>query len=77
VEASSQWLFNYGVRFDSFRYKLSIRVERRANFWFNSWNQSYCVIPGAGQVPFYNGANDAGVNQACPAVNACRRFPRP
>jgi hypothetical protein len=72
---SSQWLFNYGVRFDSFRYKLSDTGGAARSFWFNSWNQSYCVIPGAGQVPFYNGANDAGVNQACPAVNGVQTVP--
>jgi hypothetical protein len=45
------------------------------NFWFNAFNNSYCVLPGAGQVPFYNGANDAGVNQACPLVNGVQSVP--
>ena len=47
-----------GVRFDSFRYKLSDTGGPARNFWFNAFNNSYCVLPGAGQVPFYNPAND-------------------
>ena len=74
---TSQLLFNLGMRFDSFRYKLSDTGGAARNFWFNAFNNSYCVLPGAGQVPFYNGANDAGVNQACPTVNGVQAWRRP
>jgi hypothetical protein len=66
---SSQLLFNVGVRFDSYRYKLSNTGGSARDFWFNAWNNSYCVVPGAGQVPFYNPLSDGGVNQACPVQN--------
>ncbi|HEY5094111.1 MAG TPA: TonB-dependent receptor, partial [Candidatus Eremiobacteraceae bacterium] len=66
---TSQLLFNIGVRMDSFRYKLSDTGGPARDFWFNAFNSSYCVVPGAGQVPFYNTANDGGVSQPCPMVN--------
>jgi hypothetical protein len=74
---SSQLLFNFGVRFDSFRYKLSDTGGAARNFWFNSLNTSWCVLPGAGNTPFYNPANDAGLgnNQACPLVGATQSVP--
>ncbi|HLJ84404.1 MAG TPA: TonB-dependent receptor, partial [Candidatus Eremiobacteraceae bacterium] len=64
---TGQLLFNYGVRFDSFRYKLSDTGGSARNFWFNSYNNSFCVSPTAGSTPAYNPANDTGANQPCPA----------
>jgi hypothetical protein len=64
---TGQLLFNYGVRFDSFRYKLSDTGGAARNFWFNSYNSSFCVSPTPGSTPVYNPANDTGANQACPA----------
>ncbi|HEY5095465.1 MAG TPA: TonB-dependent receptor [Candidatus Eremiobacteraceae bacterium] len=66
---TSQLLFNIGIRMDSFRYKLSDTGGAARDFWFNAFNNSYCVLPGGGHVPFYNGANDAGVGQLCPVQN--------
>ncbi|HEY7980377.1 MAG TPA: TonB-dependent receptor [Candidatus Eremiobacteraceae bacterium] len=64
---TAQLLFNYGVRFDSFRYKLSDTGGPARNFWFNSLNSGWCVLPGAGNVPGPNPNDAAGVNQPCPA----------
>jgi hypothetical protein len=74
---TGQLLFNYGVRFDSFRYKLSNTGGPARNFWFNSLNSSWCVVPGAGNTPFYNNANDAGLgnNQPCPIQNGVQTIP--
>ncbi len=72
---SSQWLFNYGVRFDRFQYKLSDTGGPARDFWFNAWNSSYCVLPGAGQVPFYNAANDTAANSPCGMVNGVQSIP--
>jgi len=53
--------FNIGARYTRYMYKLSNTDATSArNFWFNSWNDSYCVLPGAGQQPFFNGLG------ACP-----------
>ncbi|HLJ83584.1 MAG TPA: TonB-dependent receptor, partial [Candidatus Eremiobacteraceae bacterium] len=72
---TTQLLFNYGVRFDSFRYKLSDTGGAARNFWFNAWNNSYCVIPGAGQVPVYNPAGDTGLGSACQNVGGVQYVP--
>jgi hypothetical protein len=66
---SSQLLFNVGVRLDRFQYKLSDTGGPARDFWFNAWNNSYCVLPGGGQVPFYNTLNDQAANSACPMQN--------
>jgi len=65
------------VRFDSFRYKLSNTGGAARNFWFNSLNSSWCVLPGAGNTPFYNNANDAGLgtNQPCPIQSGVQTVP--
>jgi Carboxypeptidase regulatory-like domain/TonB-dependent Receptor Plug Domain len=62
---SARWFVNLGVREDRFFYQLSNTGGPARDFWFNSWNNSYCVIPGAGQVPVYNPANDATVGAPC------------
>jgi hypothetical protein len=72
---SSQLLFNVGVRMDSFRYKLSDTGGAARDFWFNAWNSSYCVLPGAGQVPFYNTLNDTLAGSACPTQNGIQTVP--
>jgi Carboxypeptidase regulatory-like domain/TonB-dependent Receptor Plug Domain len=67
---SSQWFFNFGLREDRMSYAESNTDANPArNFWFNAWNNSYCVLPGGGQVPFYNTAGDTGggAGAACPA----------
>ncbi|HKW44419.1 MAG TPA: TonB-dependent receptor [Candidatus Eremiobacteraceae bacterium] len=64
---TGQLLFNYGVRFDSFRYKLSDTSGTARSFWFNSYNSSFCVLPGAGNTPALNPADITGANQPCPA----------
>jgi len=64
---SSQLLFNFGVRVDSFRYKLSDTGGAARNFWFNSLNSSWCVLPGAGNTPAFNPNDANAVNQPCPA----------
>jgi hypothetical protein len=72
---SPQLLFNFGVRLDRFQYKLSDTGGPARNFWFNAFNNSYCVLPGGGQVPAYNPANDTGVNQACPNPTGVQEVP--
>jgi hypothetical protein len=76
IKPSSQWFINLGVREDRFYYTLSDTnavagspATAARPFWFNAWNNSYCVLPGGGQVPFYNAANDTAANSACPVVN--------
>ena len=64
---TAQLLFNYGVRFDSFRYKLSDTSGPARNFWFNALNSGWCVLPGAGNEPAPNPNDATGVNQPCPA----------
>ena len=64
---SSQLLFNIGLRMDSFRYKLSDTGGPARNFWFNSLNSGWCVIPGAGNTPAPNPNDVTGINQPCPA----------
>ena len=64
---SQNLLFNIGARYTRYFYQLANTGGPAQNFWFNAFNNSYCVFPGGGQVPAYNPANDAGVNQACPA----------
>ncbi len=82
IKPSSQWFINLGLRYDRFFYGLSDTNAVAGSpatlarpFWFNAWNNSYCVLPGGGQVPFYNSANDAGVGQACPLVNGVQSTP--
>jgi carboxypeptidase family protein/TonB-dependent receptor-like protein len=62
-------LLNLGMRFDRYYYKLSDTGGAARDFWFNAWNNSYCVLPGPGHVPFYNAANDATAGSACPIQN--------
>ena len=64
---TAQLLFNYGVRLDSFRYKLSDTGGTARNFWFNSLNTGWCVLPGAGNTPAPNPNDATGINQPCPA----------
>jgi hypothetical protein len=64
---TGQLLFNYGVRLDSFRYKLSDTGGTARDFWFNSLNSGWCVLPGAGNTPSPNPNDAAGTNQPCPA----------
>src|SRR5579872_5966140 len=82
IKPSSQWFINLGLRYDRFFYGLSDTNAVAGSpatlarpFWFNAWNNSYCVLPGGGQVPFYNTADDNGVNQPCPTVNGIRSVP--
>ena len=63
---SDNLVFNIGARYTRYFYQLSNTGGSARNFWFNSWNSSYCVNPGAGQVPFYNNANDTAAGSACP-----------
>ncbi len=64
---SGRWFVNVGLREDKFFYQLSNTGGPARDFWFNAWNNSYCVLPGAGQVPVYNPANDATVGAPCSA----------
>jgi hypothetical protein len=82
IKPSSQWFLNVGIRYDRFFYGLSDTNATAGSpatlarpFWFNSWNNSYCVLPGGGQVPFYNAANDTAVNQPCPVQNGIQSIP--
>jgi hypothetical protein len=60
--------FNLGARYTRYFYQLSNTDANPArNFWFNSWNQSACVLPGAGQVPFINTSQTS--LGACPLQN--------
>ncbi len=78
---SDQWkpsdslLLNVGARFTSYTYHLSDTGGSARSFWFNAWNNSYCVLPGAGQVPQYNPADDFGSNQSCPLQNGVQTNP--
>jgi hypothetical protein len=82
IKPSSQWFLNLGIRYDRFFYGLSDTnatagspATLARSFWFNAWNSSYCVLPGGGQVPFYNTADDTGVNQPCPKQNGIQTIP--
>jgi hypothetical protein len=82
IKPSSQWYLNLGVRYDRFAYNLSDTNAVAGSsdtlarpFWFNAFSSSYCVLPGGGQVPFYNTADDNGVNQPCPLVNGIQTHP--
>ena len=82
IKPSSQWFFNLGLREDRFFYQLSDTdavagspATLARTFWFNAYNTSYCVLPGGGQLPFYNTADDNGVNQPCPLVNGIQTHP--
>ncbi len=59
---ASDLVFNLGLRYTRYFYQLSNTGGAARTFWFNSWNNSECVLPGAGQHPFYNGLG------ACPVV---------
>ncbi len=59
---SSALVFNIGARYTRYFYQLSNTGGPARDFWFNSWNNSWCVLPGAGQQPFLNGLG------ACPLV---------
>ncbi|HYK53692.1 MAG TPA: TonB-dependent receptor, partial [Candidatus Eremiobacteraceae bacterium] len=72
---SQSLLFNVGARFTRYAYDLSDTGGPARSFWFNSWNNSYCVLPGAGHVPFYNSADDGGSAQACPVQNGIQTVP--
>jgi Carboxypeptidase regulatory-like domain len=83
IKASNQFFFNLGLREDRFFYNLSNEncpAEATAagcarQFWFNSFNSSYCVLPGGGQVPFYNAADDTAAGSPCPTVNGIQTNP--
>jgi len=63
---SSRWFVNLGIREDRFFYQLSDTAQTPARpFWFNSFNNSWCVAPGPGQVPVYNTNNDYTVGASC------------
>ncbi len=65
---SNRWFVNLGLRQDRFFYQLSNTADNPARtFWFNAFNSSYCVLPGGGQVPFYNSADDTAAGSPCPA----------
>ena len=78
---SDQWkptqslLFDLGLRYTRYSYNLSDTGGAARSFWFNAWNNSYCVIPGAGQVPFYNPADDNASGQPCPVQNGVQTVP--
>ena len=70
---SSQLVFNLGARYTRYFYQLSDTGGAARTFWFNSWNNSYCVLPGAGQQPFFNTSpNGLG---ACPVQNGVQTVP--
>jgi hypothetical protein len=82
IKPSSQWFFNVGLRYDRFGYNLSDTnavpgspATLARPFWFAAYANSYCVLPGGGQVPFYNAADNSGVNQPCPTVNGIQTAP--
>jgi Carboxypeptidase regulatory-like domain/TonB-dependent Receptor Plug Domain len=82
IKPSSQWFINLGLRYDRFLYNLSDTDAVAGSlatlarpFWFNAYSSSYCVLPGGGQIPFYNTADDNGVNQPCPSVNGIATHP--
>ncbi|HYK54286.1 MAG TPA: TonB-dependent receptor [Candidatus Eremiobacteraceae bacterium] len=58
---SSNLVFNVGLRYTRYFYQLSNTGGPARTFWFNAWNNSHCVLPGAGQQPFFNGLG------ACPS----------
>jgi hypothetical protein len=82
IKPSSQWFLNLGIRYDRFLYNLSDTNAIAGSpatlarpFWFNAYSSSYCVLPGGGQLPFYNTADDNGVDQPCPTVNGIATHP--
>jgi hypothetical protein len=79
IKAGSKLQLNIGVREDRFQYvesntlcggtavvKGTCASAGAREFWFNAWNNSYCVVPGLGQVPFYNPNGDTAANAPCP-----------
>jgi hypothetical protein len=72
---AENFTLNYGARFTDYTYDLSNTGGLARNFWFSSWNNSYCVLPGAGELPFYNTANDTASDQACPVKNGVQTIP--
>ena len=82
IKPSSQWFVNLGVRYDRFLYNLSDTNAVAGSpdtlarpFWFATYGNSHCVLPGGGQVPFYNPADDTGIGQPCPLVNGIQTNP--
>jgi hypothetical protein len=61
---SSQLLFNLGLREDRFFYQLANTGGPAHDFWFNAWNNSYCVSSVPGNEPSYDPAGDAGAPSA-------------
>ena len=72
---SQQLLINFGARFTKYQYNLSDTGGPARTFWFNAFNNSWCVLPGAGQTPFYNPADNSGTNQPCPMQNGIQTVP--
>jgi len=82
IKPSSRWFLNLGIRYDRFLYNLSDTNAVAGSpatlarpFWFAAYGKSYCVLPGGGQLPFYNPADDTGVGQPCPLVNGIQTGP--
>ncbi|HEY7993394.1 MAG TPA: TonB-dependent receptor [Candidatus Eremiobacteraceae bacterium] len=63
---TEQLLVNIGARYTRYFYQLSNTGGAARDFWFNAWNNSYCVLPGGGQVPFINPDTTPGA--ACPNI---------
>ena len=64
-----------GARYSRYFYQLADTGGAARDFWFNAWNKSYCVVPGKGQVPFYNFLDDFGSNSPCPALGGIQSVP--
>ncbi len=73
---TSQLFIDAGLREDRFSYQLSNTAATAARpFWFAAWNNSYCALPGGGNKPFYNVADDTAANSPCPLVNGIQSVP--
>ncbi len=82
IKPSSQWFLNLGVRYDRFLYNLSDTNAVAGSpatlarpFWFNAYNNSHCVLPGGGQVPFFNPNDLNAFGQPCPIQNGIQTVP--
>ena len=82
IKPSSQWFLNLGIRYDRFLYNLSDTNAIAGSpatlarpFWFAAYGNSHCVLPGGGQVPFFNPNDTNAFNQPCPLVNGIQTNP--
>ena len=64
--ASSKLMLNVGLRFDQFQFHGADTTGPARDFWFNAWNQDYCVQSAQGSIPVTKTQIGIPVTSPCP-----------